>query len=98
VLSLDSHDDKHDERQQEQGESGRTNERGWSMKIDHYTMTVNFRDDTQIIHENVYVVSVDQGVVGMSDNEGNKWVYPIDTIKSYHFKAIEVIAAQEGYD
>ena len=52
------------------------------MKINHYTMTVNLRDDTQIIHENVYEVSVDQGVVGMSDNEGNKWVYPIDTIKS----------------
>ena len=67
------------------------------MKIDHYTITVNFRDSSykQVVHERIFSVSAADGLVGMSNDDGDKWVYPVDTIKNYHFKAFEKGAGDE---
>ena len=65
------------------------------MNIDHYTVTVNFRDGTQVVHERIFSVSAADGLVGMSNDNGDKWVYPVDTIRDYHFKAFEKGAGDE---
>lgn len=58
--------------------------------MDLYTVTINFKGFRHRVHENIAVVSVNKGLVGMSNNTGEKWVYPIDTIRDYHLK-IKVI-------
>lgn len=59
--------------------------------MESYTVTINFRGfgQRELVHEDIMAVSVADGLVGISDNSGEKWVYPIDTIKNYHLKLEE---------
>lgn len=55
--------------------------------IDHYTVTITFRDGQVVVHKDIREISVADGLVGIyNHNTAEKWVYPIDTIKNYYFK------------